>query len=684
VLDQHELSSVAGWRAPILRHFTPAIAASGHMTVVLDEDALFTDPALLEAVSFAGFELLPADDPVALRYAFETRVRARRAGGARAPHAIVPVRRRPVELAVPWDLLRIARLEERELAFGVAELFPRLAPSVVAELPREMLDSLAAALSTHHLAEQLGEQGSRDFILRHVYKVAPELVQRDVDLLRVLLRRHHLGEAWPPGLDARFVGAVRAGGRFADWPLERIVPERDSFFLFLEERWPRFVRRNAASGAVPEQDDDMRLPGPADIPFGHEDVRVYVDTLFLEGRLARTRTVPASAVQGSWIAVGVQADEDNGNDVDARLERLGKLLADEMPSAEASHLAWGTAARRYSEWLAALRSAPKAVYGARSGASWRNALESTFSSWMLKRYAGMASLPSFPRPVMVHQVPEVMARELRGKTRRVALVVMDGMAGSQWSSIRASMQFGEAAVRVDEDVAFAWVPTITSVSRQALLAGEPPLYFGQTLDTTGKDETRWRAFWGRESLSGQAVAHVGQRDGEGDDAFVIRALESAGRPGMRAVAITCTAVDRMVHGVVGGDRGLQAQVAHWTGEGHVSELILGLLRAGYVVHVTADHGNVPAIGVGRPKVGDTPELRGERVIVFAHDALRIGAAGAIPGSVLWPQVGLPNDYFALLAPTGGAFTTLGAEIMGHGGISIEEVIVPYVRYEAAP
>ena len=69
------------------------------------------------------------------------------------------------------------------------------------------------------------------------------------------------------------------------------------------------------------------------------------------------------------------------------------------------------------------------------------------------------------------------------------------------------------------------------------------------------------------------------------------------------------------------------------------------------------------------------------MLVFAHEALRGQAAAMVPGSVAWSGPGLPDNYFVLLAPPGGAFTTAGAELIGHGGISIEEIVVPYVRLE---
>jgi hypothetical protein len=41
-------------------------------------------------------------------------------------------------------------------------------------------------------------------------------------------------------------------------------------------------------------------------------------------------------------------------------------------------------------------------------------------------------------------------------------------------------------------------------------------------------------------------------------------------------------------------------------------------------------------------------------------------------------VGLPDDYLALIAPALRAFIGEGKRTVAHGGICIEEVIVPFV------
>ena len=118
-----------------------------------------------------------------------------------------------------------------------------------------------------------------------LFEIAPELIKQPSDLLRVLLRRHHRGRKVPESLDRRFIEILRQRGVFAEWPLERIVSDREAFLLFLQERWPVFLDRRAADSGQktgePHLDYHFQLDGPRDIPFEHDDVRVYVDDLFV-------------------------------------------------------------------------------------------------------------------------------------------------------------------------------------------------------------------------------------------------------------------------------------------------------------------------------------------------------------------------------------------------------------------
>ena len=56
-------------------------------------------------------------------------------------------------------------------------------------------------------------------------------------------------------------------------------------------------------------------------------------------------------------------------------------------------------------------------------------------------------------------------------------------------------------------------------------------------------------------------------------------------------------------------------------------------------------------------------------------------ADAFAFSCEWGQIGLPDGYYPLIAKGRSAFVKENKTIVGHGGISLEEVIVPFVKIE---
>ena len=138
-------------------------------------------------------------------------------------------------------------------------------------------------------------------------------------------------------------------------------------------------------------------------------------------------------------------------------------------------------------------------------------------------------------------------------------------------------------------------------------------------------------------------------------------------------------VDQMLHGIVTGTDGLHASVRHWAQRGSLWSLVDMLVDADFEVYLTADHGNIEGQGIGKPNVGLCADERGERAHVFRDDIARSHVASLYPGCKIWPTIGLPEDYLALIAPPRRAFIPDGKRTVAHGGISLEEVVVPFIR-----
>ena len=134
----------------------------------------------------------------------------------------------------------------------------------------------------------------------------------------------------------------------------------------------------------------------------------------------------------------------------------------------------------------------------------------------------------------------------------------------------------------------------------------------------------------------------------------------------------------MVHGAELGLATTVHEARQWAEGGWPGELLRRLLEADFEVVLTSDHGCVEAKGIGRPASGVRAEGRGERVRTYETEGARDQDAAEVPGAVAWTPVGLPSGYEPLFAPPGAAFTSAGYSVVAHGGISVDEVVVPLV------
>jgi hypothetical protein len=389
------------WRDPILAQFTRDIASVARLTVVADPDELLTEQGVVDGIRQRGFEIVPFEDHVAFRYAYERRFREDWDNGNDTNLVVVLRATRSDISRLPFDLLQQAKRDRRLLSFSLAELFPSLAPHVLSELDRGDLDAVSAAQQLFK-PEPLGENATRDFLLRNVFRLDPAQIQGDADLLRALLRRHYSAKVMPKSLDDRLIHLLRSTDRWREWPLDQIVPSRASFLEFLQERWPIFMHQRLASraGGLSEEAEpcDLRLSGPKHLPFDHDDVRVYIDNLFTDGLLVPTSSVSRALAAGSWMAVGVAGSE--GADQASRFRKLLQLLQSDSPSLSSDHQAWVQAATRWAEvvvlrWLLPenLPAEDKDRFLAA-----HQLIEQNFQEWMVAHYGALHSLSFLPRP----------------------------------------------------------------------------------------------------------------------------------------------------------------------------------------------------------------------------------------------------------------------------------------------
>jgi hypothetical protein len=624
------------------------------LTVVSDPDDLLADDTVLAVLSERGFRLVQQDDPVLLRL----RVEQERPWTRERPLVVVT---RGQLREIPYDLWQPGH----RVSLSLHEFFPLLSYPVVRTLSAGRRRRLSAAPSP---GRTLGAQQTVDFVLRHAFGTDLDAMRTPAGLISWLNDYHACGDPLPADLRDRMLTRLRAVPTFREWPLDALLTDGRAFVQFLEAQWRGFLQ--AQTGHLLAE-----TPVPYMLDFGNDqDLQDHI------GRLVRSGTLTPVGVADperlpAWARAGAL-----GEDEDARSRRLTDLLATltERANADASPAQWTdwqAVARDWAE-LHALGIAPTISLTPDQAARDRlqHWLDETFLQWLRGHYSPLGG-QILPVPHHVHHIPHWLSYERRGgRADRVALLVLDGLSLADWRVIGSTWQARHADWRFQERLVLAQLPTITAISRQALVSGRRPADFADSIASNAKESELWRAFWKGQELYAAAVDY--QR------LAVDRSLPFV-PPGNHIVALCLieSSIDELVHGASLGAEAVHASLKVWL-EQHspgVEDAIAQLLGVGFTVYLASDHGHVEARGIGQLSEGLAVETRGRRARTYRDRTLAKRAHRTYAPTVLWGDDGLlPSDLWALLAEGRGAFAPVGDVVVTHGGATIDEVIVPLV------
>jgi hypothetical protein len=326
-----------------------------------------------------------------------------------------------------------------------------------------------------------------------------------------------------------------------------------------------------------------------------------------------------------------------------------------------------------ADWWAAVRlhlaAAPPVSFNDPAivaGQAWWNTTDAAWVSWMRAHYGAQLSR-SHVAPITVDKIAAHLNHVAVLRGDKVLLLVMDGMGVAHWQYLCKVLDF---AVVTDRRV-LAMLPTVTSVSRQAIFAGQLPTRFPDSIDRTDVENRRWREFWVKAGLSSHEIHYartLGRHAGDWPDL-----------PDARVIGVAVNAVDDLVHGAdVNGDHQLLASLSAWADAGLMPAALAWARRHGHRVWLTADHGNVVSHGIGQsiPNEGVAVPSRGIRVRQYANPVLR--NVSKLPG-IAWDPPGYPPTSHPLLFAQGNTCYRNSAALVTHGGLSLDEVVVPFVE-----
>ncbi|MGH9225506.1 MAG: BREX-3 system phosphatase PglZ [Acidimicrobiales bacterium] len=405
----------------------------------------------------------------------------------------------------------------------------------------------------------------------------------------------------------------------------------------LQDEWTHFAERTESSWAG-----------------DFEAARAEIGQLFAVGEL---QPVLGSAEFPSWATMGVRLPTNE--------ERAWKLMGTPpAPFPPSDAAGWPVLA----EWWGDLRRLVAVATPDLRERAWDvwAEIDMAFLPWLRDRYGSVLS-SSARWPPALHRVAPFLARRLRdGTTQRVLLIVLDGMGHAQWAHLREQL-----SLRVLESGStFALVPTYTTVSRQAIFAADLPVTFPESLWSTQPERRRWEAFWTAEGLPVTAVAYHRVRGRFPHDHVDFGAA--------RAIGLVVNAVDDLMHtSELFGDAQFLANLNVWVANGFLDDLVQRADAVGIEVWITADHGNLECLPARALKEGVAVESAGKRLLRYPNRILRDASTA---DGIVWNDIpGLPESAEPLLLAPGRLAFTNNQLSVSHGGLSIDEVIVPLVR-----
>lgn len=284
-----------------------------------------------------------------------------------------------------------------------------------------------------------------------------------------------------------------------------------------------------------------------------------------------------------------------------------------------------------------------------------------FIDFILQDFGKLSAEMAMDTPVLVSRAMDYMHYH----SKKFVIIVMDGMSEFDWRIISKSFE----EIAYDYSHAMAMIPTVTSVSRQCLLSNK----FPRELENPWSQSKEKKEFTECALKMGYTDAQIGYE--RGYDADFGSAVSCA--------AIIINDVDDMVHGQSQGRAGMFNGISLLAKQGKLIGTVRRMLKAGFDVYISADHGNTPCTGMGKlMKSGVETETKSHRMVVLKDFADKDVILEKYPGLIEYPKYYLDKQFDYLICGIGGSFDAKGEEVMNHGGITIDEVVVPFIKIRA--
>jgi hypothetical protein len=226
----------------------------------------------------------------------------------------------------------------------------------------------------------------------------------------------------------------------------------------------------------------------------------------------------------------------------------------------------------------------------------------------------------------------------------------------QWYMLKEALAVIDLHFR--DTPSFAWIPSITAWSRQALFKGGKPDLSADNL----KEAKLFSEYWIKKGFQPYQVAF---------DSFAAGRETTLPGKDIEIAGIVCDDLDELMHGSLMGNRQLYVDTKTWIQSSGIVQFLENLAKRGFSIYITTDHGNIEAkAGKGLSlSIRNLSRSRSKRHIQFVDNETArkfVQDHGELNIRALDSSVYLTDD---------SAFVSTGT-VVTHGGSHIMELMIP--------
>ena len=535
--------------------------------IVYDQDQLLqTYPSLQEYLREQGYQLYFATTHLELRITFENEIRES------SSRSIIVIDQ--PELPLP-DILKDVHYSK----VGLSRFFPNLDTDVLAGLSYTELETLLGKPNF----ESRSRSETVKFVLEHLYNIDFDSLVASNSLshwLGTLLTLYNHKTSLNDALNSFYSKNIAS----INEDIAKRISSKPELMNYLQKEWESYV-----------------LEGRSRIDFNQGLLQKEINHLFITGALNPVKISQAKEPEFAY-SPGVYVDKKAGirenisnlfDEIKVELKEDFETVFDWLSFlpliARLKYLSFKLSEEKIHEEVSELE----------------DKVNDRFQEFIEHGYQSLFTLSGKDHPVTVTRILDYISGT---KHEKKALIVIDGLNLWQWNLVKDVVGFEKSG----DKVSLAWIPTITAWSRQAIFKGDKP----DLSEDNRKEEKFFKKYWSRKGVQDYQIDfHRINTNNDGIDKI------DFSKP---VLGFVSNDIDNLMHGTTMGNEQFRLNTKQWAQNEWLKNLVEKLKAENYQVWITADHGNIQAIGNGNlpRKSSKFTVSKGKRYIQFDNEDLK--------------------------------------------------------------